>query len=89
MKKLIAQYILTLKNESENTTQAKNRSIYAEYIAHIAPLLASLVENDKAINIKEMVNSHERLLGHTWIEGEHEHDRIYSKWKKVKDKLKI
>ena len=67
MKKIIAQYIIALKEAAENTHRAEDRPIYQLYLADAAYLLA-LAEIEASFEVlSEAVNSHERLWGHTWL----------------------
>lgn len=79
----IAQYVLSLHAAAKATHRAEDRPLYEKYLADAAVILA-LAETDAPLSdIKEAVQSHERLRGNTWL-ADDAYKTPSAAWQKVK-----
>ena len=67
--KAFAKYILDLSEGLSNTDCAEDRPIYETYLADVAVLFAMVVEGADRDAIQQRIEQHERLWGHTWLQG--------------------
>jgi len=82
----LAAYVLSLERCLANTHRAEDRSIYENYLADAAGILASAVMGAPIANLNSRVEAHERLWGHAWLQ-----DKVYreaaSAWNAVKKEI--
>jgi hypothetical protein len=87
MKKELAEYILCLSDTLTNTKQANDRQLYEKYLADAAVLLALVELNTVNDELKQKVDTHERLLSNTWVTSNDEYEIFYEAWSKFKNQL--
>ena len=66
----IANYVLDLQKGLSETRHAEDRSIYQHYLAEAAVMLAKAVKETDIEEMSKLVQTHERLWGHTWLQDE-------------------
>jgi hypothetical protein len=76
MKTELADYVLCLSECAAHTNHANDRSLYCDYLADAAVLLASAERGANREELKEKMERHERLLTQTWLVGT-EHEDIF------------
>lgn len=89
MKKELAEYILCLSYNLTNTKQASDRQLYEKYLADAGVILALVELNTDKAEIKQKVDSHERLISNTWITNNIEYKVFYEAWRKFKNQLNL
>lgn len=83
MKAKIADYILILCDAAARTHQAEDRPIYQRYLADAAIILALVESGAPASALREAIENHERLWGHTWLRDD-AYKAPSSAWQEVK-----
>ena len=82
-KQKLAEYIITVS--TIDIHRAEDRNTLSLYLVDLATMLAK-IELD--IPIKDAIDSHERLLGHTWLKDKDSHEILYKKWTNFKNTIK-
>lgn len=73
----LAKTILSLKKGIESSKRPDDRELAAEYLAALAPILASsLLGNDVLAEIKAM----DRFFGHTWLNDVEPFRSAFEQW---------
>lgn len=85
MKKELALYIEDLQEGAMNTDHAEDRSRYEKYLAQAACIMSKLILQLPEKELFEAIDTNERLLGNTWLQGSwgRKHPESYSKFKRL------
>ncbi len=87
MKKVLAEYIMCLSNCLAQTKKANDRPLYEMYLADAGVLLACLEIGANSSELRQKVDTHERLLTNTWISDDAAYKTFYDSWDKFKKLL--
>ena len=68
MSKIFEQYIQELHSACKSTHQAKDRHLYEKYLAEAGYILSEIISGVSETRIIELVQSHDRLWGNTWLQ---------------------
>ena len=81
-----ADYVHRLHECSSTTGHAADRQVYQSLLSDAAVILSEIIRGCTADTLDTLIQQHDRLHGHTWLEGP-EHSTVSEAWQRAKDSV--